>query len=339
MVATYKDIQRLTGLSLATISKCFNGGNVLYANRVLIEQATRDLGYQVNDFARGLRSRRSRTLGVVLAELNSTFNTTIVSDMEERLREAGYGAIICDSRGNAEAEAEAIHFLIGKMVDGLVIIPVGDEVAGLEAARERGIPVIAVDRPVAGGEADAVVVDNRAAIGSAVDLLARAGHREIALLAGPDALFTMRERRIGFRTAVKTATGRVPRRELTRPDPARIEGGYDGMRRLLDLAQPPTAVVCANYEFTLGATMALNELGPEVPRPAIVGFDNLDLARIIRPRPTLVVQPVAELAARAAELVLARIGGELTGEPRTIVLDTELVVGDPSTFALPGVTS
>lgn len=339
MVATYKDIRRLTGLSLATISKYFNGGNVLYANRVLIEQAARDLGYQVNDFARGLRSRRSRTLGVVLAELNSTFNTTIVSGMEERLREAGYGAIICDSRGSAEAEAEAIHFLIGKMVDGLVIIPVGDEVSGLDAAHERGIPVISVDRPVANGRADAVVVDNRAAIASAVDLLTGSGHGEIALLAGPDTLFTMRERRIGFRAAVEAATGRLPRRELTQADAVSIEGGYDGMRRLLELDHPPTAVVCANYEFTLGATMALNELGTDLPRPAIVGFDNLDLARIIRPRPTLVVQPVAEIAARAAELVLARIEGEREGEARTVVLHTRLVVGDRATFALPGAAS
>jgi len=137
MAATYKDIRRMTGLSLATISKHFNGGNVTYANRVLIEHAARDLGYRVNDFARGLRSRRSMTLGVVLAELNSTFNTTIVSAMEERLREAGYGTIICDSRGSSQAEAESIRFLIGKMVDGIVIVPVGDDVEGLDAAAER----------------------------------------------------------------------------------------------------------------------------------------------------------------------------------------------------------
>jgi DNA-binding LacI/PurR family transcriptional regulator len=196
--------------------------------------------------------------------------------------------------------------------------------------------VIAVDRPIATSAADAVVVDNRAAAGSAVDLLARAGHTEVALLAGPDRLFTMRERRIGFRAAVAAATGRNPRPELIEPDEASIEGGYRGIRRLGGLAQPPTAVVCANYEFTLGATMALNDLGPDLPRPAIVGFDNLDLARIIRPRPTLVVQPVSEIAARAAELVLGRIEGGLVGEPRTIVLDTELVVGDRSTLAAPG---
>src|SRR5450759_1984797 len=206
MAATYKDIRRMTGLSLATISKHFNGGNVTYANRVLIEHAARDLGYRVNDFARGLRSRRSMTLGVVLAELNSTFNTTIVSAMEERLREAGYGTIICDSRGSSQAEAETIRFLIRKMVAGIVIVP-----------------VVAIDRAIANGAVDAVVIDNRTAIASACELLAGAGHTKVALLAGPDSTFTMRERRLGFRQAVKRHTGKLPARTLTQPDNVSIE--------------------------------------------------------------------------------------------------------------------
>jgi LacI family transcriptional regulator len=330
---TYKDIRTLTGLSLATISKYFNGGTVRDANRVLIEGAIGTLSYQVNDLARGLRSRRSMTLGVVLAELNSTFNTTIVSIMEERLREEGYGTIMCNSRGSSEVEAEAIRFLIGKMVDGIVIIPVGDEVPGLVAATERGAPVVAIDRKIADADVDSVVIDNRAAIASAVDLLTSAGHTEIALLAGPDTSFTMRERRIGFRDAVERNTGRVPRLAFTDPDAVSIEGGYDGLRRLVGLAGPPTAVVCGNYEFTLGATIALNEFGDSAV-PALVGFDNLELARVIRPRPTFVTQPVAQIADQAAQLILQRLKGESTAEARTVVLTTELVIGDPTTFTL-----
>ena len=333
MAPTYKDIRALTGLSLATISKYFNGGTVRDANRVLIVGAIETLSYQVNDLARGLRSRRSMTLGVVLAELNSTFNTTIVSIMEERLRDEGYGTIMCNSRGSSEVEAEAIRFLIGKMVDGIVIIPVGDEVPGLVAATERGAPVVAIDRKIADADVDSVVIDNRAAIASAVDLLTVAGHTDIALLAGPDTSFTMRERRIGFRDAVERNTGRVPRSPFVEPDAVSIEGGYDGLRRLLGLASPPTAVVCGNYEFTLGATIALNEFG-EGTVPALVGFDNLELARVIRPRPTFVTQPIAQIADQAAQLILQRLKGESTAEARTVVLKTELVIGDPSTFTL-----
>lgn len=323
----------MTGLSLATISKYFNGGNVRDANRALIEAAIRSLSYQVNDLARGLRSRRSMTLGVVLAELNSTFNTTIVSIMEERLRDAGYGTILCNSRGSSEVEAEAIRFLIGKMVDGIVIIPVGDDVPALAAAAERGAPVVAIDRLVANTDVDSVVIDNRAAIASAVDLLTAAGHTEIALLAGPDTSYTMRERRIGFREAIGRNTGHVPRRAFTEPDSVSIEGGYDGMSRLVRLDSPPTAVVCGNYEFTMGATIALNEFG-DGAAPAVVGFDNLELAQVIRPRPTFVTQPVAQIADEAAQLILQRLSGESTAEARTVVLKTDLVIGDPKTFAL-----
>ena len=105
------------------------------------------------------------------------------------------------------------------------------------------------------------------------------------------------------------------------------------MRRLLRLNSPPTAVVCANYGFTLGASIALNELGPDA-RPALVGFDNLELARLIRPRPTLVTQPIEGLALEAAELLLQRLNGEGPDEPVTITLDTTLMVGHQSTYQL-----
>lgn len=333
MPATYKDIRRMTGLSLATISKHFNGGNVLDSNRELIEGAVRDLGYQVNDVARGLRSRRTMTIGVVLDELNRTFNTTIVSAMEERLREAGYGTIICDSRGDTDAEAQAVHFLLGKMVDGLVIVPVSPHVGGLDLADARGVPVVSVDRPVDAPWVDAVVIDNRAATAAAVDLLTGAGHVAIALLAGPDDWYTMRERRLGFAAAVEARTGRTPPPEYLEAGAVAIESGYDGMHRLMGLPNPPTAVVCGNYEFTLGATIALNELDAD-SAPAFVGFDNLDLARVIRPRPTFVVQPVAEIAARAAEQVLARVAATPGERPdaTTVVLPAELVAGDEATW-------
>ncbi|MGV8850813.1 MAG: LacI family DNA-binding transcriptional regulator [Propionibacteriaceae bacterium] len=332
MVATYKDIRRLTGLSLATISKFYNGGNVLGSNRELIERAASDLGFQINDVARGLRSRRSMTVGVVLDQLSSAFNATIVSCLEERLREAGYGTIICDSRNDMDTQSDAVRFLIGKMVDGIVIVPVGDDSSYCSHARQREVPIVAVDRLVGG--LDSVVVDNRRAIAAAVELLLDAGHTEIGLLAGPDSMYPMRERRVGFRDAIKSWTGLLPRAELVAADPVSVEGGYAGLKRQLGFSAPPTAVVCANYELTLGATIALTEICRETDPPALVGFDNGELARLMRPRPTLVAQPVDELASQAASLLLKRLSGQAPDEPVTIILDAELVVGHESTYAL-----
>jgi DNA-binding LacI/PurR family transcriptional regulator len=143
----------------------------------------------------------------------------------------------------------------------------------------------------------------------------------------------MRERRAGFLQSVHDRTGLLPRAELMMPQHVSIEGGYAGLRRLLRLSSPPTAVVCANYGFTLGASIALNELSPEA-RPALVGFDNLELARLIRPRPTLVTQPIEKLAHEAAELLLQRLNGEGPDDPVTITLDTTLMVGHASTYEL-----
>jgi len=193
------------------------------------------------------------------------------------------------------------------------------------------VPVVAVDRLMRG--TDSVVVDNRAAIASAVALLTTAGHTTIGLLTGPDSTYTMRERRAGFCDAIQDSTGLLPRAELMAPEHVSIEGGGAGLRRLLHLSAPPTAVVCANYALTLGATIALNELGTSA-RPALVGFDNLELARLIRPRPTLVTQPVEDLAVEAAELLLQRLSGTGPDGPVTITLDTTLMVGHDSTYKL-----
>lgn len=330
MVATYKDIRRLTGLSLATISKYYNGGNVLDTNRELIEKAAEELGFQINHVARGLRSRRTMTVGVVLDQLSSTFSTTLVSRLEERLREAGYGTIICDSRNDAATQTESVRFLVGKMIDGIVIVPVGDDLSYITIAAERDVPVVAVDRLVPG--LDSVVVDNRAAIASAVSLLLDAGHTEIGLLAGPDTTYAMRERRAGFRDAVEIRTGLLPRAELMAPEEASTEGGYAGLRRQLRLGGPPTAVICASYELSLGAAIAASEHGLHAGTPALVGFDTMELARLIRPRPTLVSQPVEQMAVRAAELLLQRLTGEGPDEPAAITLETSLVVGSESTY-------
>jgi LacI family transcriptional regulator len=218
------------------------------------------------------------------------------------------------------------------MVDGIVIVPVGDDSSYCSHARQRDVPIVAVDRLVPG--LDSVVVDNRKAIAAAVELLLDAGHTEIGLLAGPDSMYPMRERRVGFRDAIESRTGLLPRAELVAADPVSVEGGYAGLKRLLGFSAPPTAVVCANYELTLGASIALVDLDPAASAPALIGFDTVELARLTKPRPTLVAQPVEELATQAADLLLGRMTGQGPDEPATVTLTPELIVGHESTYSL-----
>jgi len=326
--ATYRDIQQMTGLSFATISKYFNGGNLLARNRRAIEEASAALNFRVNEFARGLRTRRSQTVGVLLAELNSSFNTSIIARVEEILRAHGYGTIICDCRSDRSGEAEAVEFLLGKMIDGLIAIPLGNDGSVFAPAVERGVPVVLIDRLTDGFTTDSVIVDNAAASRTAVDELVLHGHRRIAILSGPDDIFTMRERTRGFQQALEEH-GIEPCADYLVTGDMTVDGGSTGIKRVLDLDEPPTAVFCVNYELTLGAVIALTESKIKFPEAvSLVGFDNLMLTRIVTPRPTMVVQPIGRIAEVAAELVLKRMVQNEPHEPRIIVLPTELVRGE-----------
>ena len=122
MAATIKDIANRTGLGLATISSYLNGGNVREKNREKIELAIKELHFEVNEVARGLKTNRTYTIGVVIPELNNIFCTEIITGMEDILRKKGYATIVCDCRTDKELEREAVEFLYRKRVDGIINI-------------------------------------------------------------------------------------------------------------------------------------------------------------------------------------------------------------------------
>lgn len=124
MAATMKDIARETGLGLATISSYFNGGNVREKNRIKIEAAIKELHYEVNEVARGLKTNATKAIGVVIPELNNVFCSEIITEMEDILRNHGYATIVCDCRTDEKLEKEAVDFLMRKRVDGLINMPV-----------------------------------------------------------------------------------------------------------------------------------------------------------------------------------------------------------------------
>ena len=137
-----KDIARLTGLGLATISSYFNGGNVREKNRVKIEKAIEELHYEVNEVARGLKTNATKTIGVVIPELNNIFCAEIITGMEDILRSHGYATIVCDCRTDKKLEQEAVEFLIRRRVDGIINMPVDETGAHLKRFQKTCISII-----------------------------------------------------------------------------------------------------------------------------------------------------------------------------------------------------
>ncbi len=193
-----KDIARRTGLGLATISSYFNGGNVREKNRIKIEEAIEELHYEVNEVARGLKTNATKTIGVVIPELNNTFCAEIITGMEDVLRSHGYATIVCDCRTDKKLEREAIEFLIRRRVDGVINMPVDEEGNHLKKFQRTGKPIVLIDRKIQGISCDSVLVDNKKAAEDAVRQFIERGHRNIGIIGGPKGIFTAQERMAGY---------------------------------------------------------------------------------------------------------------------------------------------
>jgi len=302
-LVSYKDIQRETGLSLSTISKYFNGGNLLEDNRKAIGSAVALLDYRPNGFGRGLRLQRSGTVGVVLPVLNNDFHLTIIASVETALRDAGISVIVASSPTPQE---KAVELLLGKMVDGIIAVPSPHDLPALQYATGR-MPVVIIDWDAEELDTDAVFLDNVGAGVMAARHILDHGHTRVALIGGDPAVSTMRLRASGFREEL-TLSGHALEENLDRSGPLVMQTGYEAMGGLLSTRDRPTAVFCTNYELTLGALIALNESGLRLGRDiSMVGFDGLELAQATVPRLTVIAQPVEEIGTRAAQLIQGRL--------------------------------
>lgn len=329
MAATIKDIAIRTGLGLATISKYLNGGTVRVENRAAIETAIRELDYTANVFARGLKTRRSKTIGIVIPELSNLFITTILTIVQDILRQSGYAILVCDCRTDAALEAQAVSFLVGKGVDGIINMPVSRDGSHLASALSKDLPIVLVDRMVTAHAArlDAVMVDNREASASAIRHLYENGHKEIGIIVGPADVYTAEQRLLGYRETI-VAYGLPYDERKVRYSDYTIEGGYGPMKGLLRDFPGITAVLVTNYDMTLGAVMALGELGVQFPADlSLVGFDNMLLSRIVRPQLTIVEQPMEAIGRHAAELALSRLMDKEERPARVVTLPTQLRIG------------
>lgn len=329
MEATMKDIARRTGLGLATISSYFNGGNVREKNRIKIEEAIEELHYEVNEVARGLKTNATRTIGVVIPELNNTFCAEIITGMEDVLRSHGYATIVCDCRTDKKLEREAVEFLIRRRVDGIINMPVDEEGNHLKRFQKMGKPIVLIDRKIQGIDCDSVLVDNKKAAEDAVRYFIGRGHRNIGIIGGPEEVFTAQERMAGYYKALESA-GIPVRESLIWHGDYTIQGGVRGLEELVQNNPEMTAVFVTNYEMTMGAMIGVNELGIRIPEQlSMIGFDNLQFARACNPKLTIVAQPTDGIAREVAKVMLNHLenAGETSGELFSEKLETEIIAG------------
>ena len=327
MPATMRDVRDKTGLSMATISKYLNGGNVLPENKVLIEKAIKELNYEVNEIARGLVKNKTKMIGVLVYNIECNFSGKMIHYIGQELRKYGYGMMICDSSSDEEIEAQNLKFLISRKVDGIILMPVSTKSAFLKPAKRAKTPVVLLDRFLQDAELDSVGIDNQMAAFRAVNLLIKNNHKRIAVIAS-DVEYTGIERFKGCKEAMKQA-GLSINPEYMKFGRHSIENGYEKMKELLKCETLPTAVVMGNYDTMLGGVMALIESKFSCPEDiSLIGFDDLLISNIVRPSLYTIVQPMERMGVKAVELLMKRIEKQEEDAPIKIFFATEIQKGD-----------
>jgi LacI family transcriptional regulator len=325
---TIKDVARASGVSSMTVSRVINESQkVRPETRRRVEQAIAELGYVPSRLARGLSRQRTGTLAVIVPDVANPFFTQVVRAAEEVARRSGYGVILCDTRADLSVERDVVEELIAHRVEGIVIAPVSDRSAAhLRRLDEFRVPCVLVDRTLPGVERDAVVGDSFAGARRLIEHLIGLGHRRIGLIVESDDVSTARDRRRGYEAAL-TAAGIALDPSLVVETAVDPTGGGEGMPRLLELEQRPTAVFTVNNLVALGAIEAVRAAGLEVPDDvALVCFDDIEYASRLYPFLTVLEQPAETFGTVATQLLLERIQGRGPARRHVVVLPGEFVV-------------
>jgi LacI family transcriptional regulator len=342
-VASITEVARMAGVSIATASRVIGAADypVSPATRQRVLDAAVALDYVPNALARGLLKSQIAVVGVIVHDITDPYFSEVVRGVEDAATPGGYLVITCSSDRSPEREnsyvrllrsmrAAAVIFAGSGMDDEAFNEELGKHLAGIRA---NGAAVVHLS-PHAFGSPE-VGVDNAAGIASMVAALAALGHRRIAFLAGPTALYVARERLAGYRQGLAEVGIAADDRLIVHSSFDR-EGGALGVDTLLASAAPFTAVCCANDLLALGALGRLAELGVSVPdEMSVAGFDDISVAGMTAPRLSTVRLPLRELGRRGFEHAVRQLSGEpVTSE----MLPTEVVLRDSTAEPPPSST-
>jgi LacI family transcriptional regulator len=319
---TIRDVAAAAGVSFKTVSRVVNGeAGVRPETAARVRTAIDELGFSPNELASGLRHRRAGALGLVIEDVGNPFYSSITRAVEAIATARGHLLLTGSCGEDADRERHLVARFLGRAVDALLIVPAGGDHRYL-AGMSGGTPVVFLDRPATGIDADTVIADNRGGARAGVEHLLAHGHRRIGVVADAEDVWTASERLAGHAEALEAAG--------VASDPALIRSGVRdaaqselAVRELLALPadRRPTALFTANNRITLGALRAVRDTAAPV---ALVGFDDFEFADMLTPAITVVRQDPTEMGRRAAEAAYRRLDGQ-DGPAVRQLLPTELV--------------
>ena len=323
---TIKQVAEFAKVSTATVSRVISeNGKVSKKLFKRVQDAIDTLDFRPNQSARRLRHRSTKIVGVVISDIQNPFFTTLVEGIESVLQENGYLLLLGNSSEDPGREHQHLNTFLSEHVSGVIFTSTGDDISHYKKFQTAGIPLVAADRKPTNLDVDLVQLANEEASFEAVNHFFSEGHQRIGLIAGPNSLSTGSERSAGYQRALLSA-GLPIDQELIQTSNFRQDGGYRSMGTLLDLPDPPSAVLVSNNLMTLGALQMIHERGLNIPdQISLIGFDDMAWASSLRPPLTVIAQPVYEMGITASRLLLARIQKPESPIQR-VTFETNLIV-------------
>lgn len=329
-MVTIKEVASRAKVSVGTVSNVISGlvpvGPRL---RDRVEKAIAELNYHPNYVARGLRTKQTHMLGIVISDITNPFFPLLVRGAEDAASKHGYLLTTFNTDDLPERERQVMGVLRSRRADGiLLVVAPSTGTDHIQGAIDAGIAVVCLDRVPKGIQVDAVTVNNLKGAEMCVRHLIQSGHTRIGIITGPLVLQTARDRFRGYENVLRE-NGLTLDRGLVREGNFRVDSGYRLGKDLCLSGARPSALFVTNGMMGAGVVKALRELGVEYPRDmSLAVFDGLPWSDIFRPDVTSVVQPSYEMGFRGAELLIRRLQGKLPGRKVKAQLELELKVGD-----------
>lgn len=322
---TITDVAKRAGVAPITVSRVINNsGYASEATRKRVEEAVSELGYVPNTLARGLRSKRTNTLALVMTDITNPFFTLIARGVEDTASAAGFTVIFCNTDESESEEEKYTQILAQKQVDGVLLVPACSNPKSVAFLQSKDIAVVLLDRSVPGVSADSVRCDSRNGATQLIKYLIELGHTQITTITGPQGVSTSEERVKGYQQAL-SAAGLSDHEEIYYGAFTQASG-YELTMQVLASRQRPTAIFGANNFISIGILKALRDSGVNVPEEiAVVGFDDLPTTLVIDPILTVAAQPAYEMGQKATELLIARLAEKAPQKHQEIILPTAII--------------
>jgi LacI family transcriptional regulator len=327
---TVHDVAKRAGVSPITVSRVINNsGYISDVTRERVETAIKEIGYVPNTLARGLRSKRTNTLALIVTDITNPYFTSMARGVEDVAGASNYTVIYCNTDESETKEEKYANILAQRQVDGVLLVPACGNAKTINFLESNDISVVVLDRRVSGVNTDFVRADSENGANHLTKLLLGLGHERIAVITGPKTVSTSVDRVKGYSQALTEAG--LSENELVYYGSFTQQSGYDLTKQAMLQSPSPTAIFAANNFILLGVIKALRELQLKVPDDvSVVGFDDFFESMLVKPFFTAVVQPAYEMGRLAAELLLKRISGELSGECQKIIFPTEIIERESS---------